>query len=508
MSSKTCFAYTRVSTLKQGDGVSLEAQREAISAFAHRHNLTVTTWFEEKETASKRGRPVFDAVVRSLQVGQADGLIVHKIDRSARNFSDWARIGELVDSGIDVHFAHESLDLRSRGGRLTADIQAVIAADYVRNLREECLKGMEGRLKQGLFPWAAPIGYLDNGGGKAKTIDPIRAPLVRQAFELYVTRQYSFTTLRLELQRQGLTSRSGRPITKGCFENMLSNPFYAGTVYLKRTGRTYEGQHEPLISRQLFERVQHLKLNKQIKKSTTHNHPYRKLITCGSCGRSLIGERQKTHIYYRCHTVGCAGVSIRQDTLEQAAGAELTRWTLSPATKARLQAKMERWLKKRTAESDKQAVQLQLANISARSEQLTDALLDQLIDKPDFLERKARLVRQQKELEAQLAEQGTVHQDRQTTAKYLELLTSLILSYGLADQGQKARLLKIAMSNCELIGKKLYFEPQNWLSEVENTLKTLCGAPVRDRTRTSDRIEKAVFQIGEITESLSLDKAA
>ena len=52
----------------------------------------------------------------------------------------------------------------SRG--LTADIQAVIAADYVRNLREECKKGIDGRLKQGLTPWAAPIGYLDQGGGK------------------------------------------------------------------------------------------------------------------------------------------------------------------------------------------------------------------------------------------------------------------------------------------------------------------------------------------------------
>lgn len=148
-------------------------------------------------------------MVRSLQAGDAQGLIVHKIDRSARNFSDWARIGELVDTGIDVHFAHESLDLRSRGGRLTADIQAVIVADYVRNLREECLKGMEGRLKQGLFPWAAPIGYLDQGGGKAKTLDPIRAPLVRQAFELYATRRYSFNTLRLELQRRGLVTFTG-----------------------------------------------------------------------------------------------------------------------------------------------------------------------------------------------------------------------------------------------------------------------------------------------------------
>ena len=89
-------------------------------------------------------------MIRNLLKGRADGFVVHKIDRSARNFRDWARIAELADQGIDVHFATEPLDFHSRGGRLTADIQAVIAADYIRNLRDETIKGLQGRLKQGL----------------------------------------------------------------------------------------------------------------------------------------------------------------------------------------------------------------------------------------------------------------------------------------------------------------------------------------------------------------------
>jgi site-specific DNA recombinase len=495
MTTKSCLAYTRVSTLKQGDGVSLEVQRDAIAAFAQRSGLTVTSWFEEKETAAKRGRPVFDAVVRALQAGQADGLIVHKIDRSARNFSDWARIGELVDSGVDVHFAHESLDLRSRGGRLTADIQAVIAADYVRNLREECIKGMDGRLKQGLFPWAAPIGYLDQGGGQAKVPDPVRAPLVRQGFELYATGQYSFRQLLLELEARGLTTRNGRPITKGCLENMLNNPFYTGLIVLKRTGRTYEGQHEPLISETLFQKVQTLKSGKQIKKTTLHNHSYRQLITCGTCGRSLIGERQKAHIYYRCHTKGCGKTSIRQDRFEQAASAELSRWQLSARDKARFQLKMQAWLTKRSFATDKQALELQLANVAARADQLTDALLDQLIDKPTYVERKQRLDTERKNLEKALHDFGKIHTDGQIAAKYLELSKSLILTYGLANPAQKAQLLKIAMSNCSIIGKKLCFEPQSWLREIDMTLKTLCGAPVRDRTRTLEGIRAALAEV-------------
>jgi site-specific DNA recombinase len=128
-------AYVRVSTPKQGDGVSLLTQREEIGKFAARQGLLIGGRFEEKETAAKRGRPVFQKVLEELRTGEAQGLIVHKVDRSARNLKDWAELGDLIDQGIPVYFAGEELDMSSRSGRLAADIQAVVAADYVRNLR-------------------------------------------------------------------------------------------------------------------------------------------------------------------------------------------------------------------------------------------------------------------------------------------------------------------------------------------------------------------------------------
>src|SRR5207247_10560492 len=178
--------YIRVSTAKQGDqGVSLQEQRAAIERHAHQYGLTIAGWFEERVTAAKRGRPKFTEMLRLLQRKQADGVIIHKIDRSARNLPDWADLGELIDQGIEVHFANETLDLQSRGGRLSADIQAVVAADYIRNLRDEAPKGIYGRISQGLYPLPAPLGYLDMGGGKRKEPDPAKAPLVKKTFELY-----------------------------------------------------------------------------------------------------------------------------------------------------------------------------------------------------------------------------------------------------------------------------------------------------------------------------------
>jgi len=96
-------------------------------------------------------------MLRLLKHGKAAGVVIHKIDRGARNLKDWADLAELIDIGVEVHFANESLDLNTRGGRLSADIQAVVAADFIRNLREETKKGFYGRLKQGLYPICAPI---------------------------------------------------------------------------------------------------------------------------------------------------------------------------------------------------------------------------------------------------------------------------------------------------------------------------------------------------------------
>src|SRR5438046_4931287 len=147
--------------------------------------------------------------MKLLRQGKYRGIILHKLDRGARNLKDWTEIGELSDQGIEVHFVNESLDLRSRGGRLSADIQAVVSADYIRNLREETRKGFYGRLKQGLYPLPAPLGYLDMGKGKLKELDPERAPLVRKAFELYGSARHNLDGLVEDLWQLGLRNRPG-----------------------------------------------------------------------------------------------------------------------------------------------------------------------------------------------------------------------------------------------------------------------------------------------------------
>src|SRR5437899_12637648 len=86
---KKFLGYTRVSTAKQGErGVSLQEQHDAIAGYAERHGLEIASWFEERETAAKRGRAVFNHVLKLLGEEKAHGVIIHKIDRSARNLKD------------------------------------------------------------------------------------------------------------------------------------------------------------------------------------------------------------------------------------------------------------------------------------------------------------------------------------------------------------------------------------------------------------------------------------
>src|ERR1017187_1919936 len=205
------FAYIRVSTARQGEqGVSLEQQRDAITQYAQRNRMELAQWFEERETAARAGRPVFTQMIKHLRAGRARGVVIHKIDRSARNLKDWADLGEIIDRGVEVHFANEGLDLNSRGGRLSADIQAVVAADFIRNLREESKKGFYGRLKQGILPRPAPLGYLDVGAGQPKVPDPKTAPLVKHLFGLYATGTANFRDVLNEADRVGLRGRGGK----------------------------------------------------------------------------------------------------------------------------------------------------------------------------------------------------------------------------------------------------------------------------------------------------------
>ena len=483
--------YIRVSTTKQGEGVSLEVQKDAIARYAVRNGFVIGQWFEEKETAAKRGRPIFTQAMKLLRQGKNKGIILHKLDRGARNLKDWAEIGELSDQGVEVHFVNESLDLHSRGGRLSADIQAVVAADYIRNLKEETRKGFYGRLKQGLYPLQAPTGYLDQGKGKAKIIDPVKGPLVRKAFELYSTGRFSLETLGEELFRLGLRNHNGSKVGITGLSTILNNPFYMGLIHIRKTNENFAGIHEPIIGKALFDRVHNVLTGKVCVRTQRHAFSFRRMLICATCSYSLIGELQKGHVYYRCHSKQCHQTSLREEAVEPPIKELLQQLCFSEEEKEYFREKIgtmrENWTNQRDDEI--RSVKLRLDAVKDRLNRLTDAYLDGALDRSMFEDRKQGLLGEQKMLEEQLAHLN--HENGkgvERLEKFLEQAGKALLSYELAFPEEKREMLQILTSNRRVAGKNVELEPSLPFREIANRFKNEGCALDRSIPRTWDRL--------------------
>ena len=492
------FAYARVSTPRQGErGVSLPEQRDAISRYAERQGLEIVRWFEEQETAAKQGRPEFNQMLQLLRLGIANGVVIHKIDRSMRNLEDWNNIGKLMDAGVDVHFATESIDTKTTAGRLSADIQAVVAIHYSRNLRDEVKKGLYGRLKQGFYPWRAPIGYSDQGAAKPKIPDPIQGQLVASAFELYGNGTHSLPQLTREMFRRGLRNRNGGKVSMNGLSTILRNPFYVGLIRILKTGQTFKGNHEPLISVSLFEKVQAVLSGKRVDRVQSHLYTYSRIAHCASCKYSLIAEGHKGHVYYRCHNrpfktpAVCPPTSIREEAIDEAVFGVLATVQLS---ENEIQAARE-YLMERRKESEKEretaqtTLKLQHDQVSDRISKLTDLLVEGTITQPLFQSKHRALLLEQTEIEQKMEDL------KQGSTRYLEQLGIAVelakdasILYRKASVENKRKLLKILLSNVIVSGKNVETTLSVLFRLIAEREKCDDGRAYRGTCRTWDKI--------------------
>jgi len=455
---KKVYGYIRVSTVRQGEGVSLGEQKKSIENYALKNDLQIIQMFEEKQTASKKGRPVFSEMIKLLKKKKADGVIIHKIDRSARNLSDWAEFSDLLDNGIEIHCSFEAIDFATRGGRLMADMFAVLATDHIRNHISEVKKGLYGRLDQGIYPFYAPIGYLNTGGGNIKEVDKHNAPLVRKLFELYSTGNHSIIELVDIMFKKGLRNRNGNKVTRNGISFILHNPFYIGIIRLRKNGNVYQGVHPPLVSERLFNKVQVVMRGKTKNvDSVKHDYIYRRCIQCGLCNKSLIAERQKGNVYYRCHTPECPTKTVRQEIIENSLLDYFSRFKMSDAEIQQLESILSENTKRNLAERDalKKESMLNITQLQARLDLLTEKLLDGIIDNEIYNEKKISILNQiaeSKDKMSDLEEKQAPEKDISELAKLLNSLHSVYLD---ANLELKRRLLKTVTSNLSYVPENL-----------------------------------------------------
>ncbi|OYN77683.1 recombinase family protein [Mycolicibacterium sphagni] len=298
--------YLRVSTKEQAqrggeiEGFSIPAQREACEKRAEALGAEVIMEFVDAgESARSADRPELQLMLRFLDRRRCDYVIVHKIDRLARNRVDDVEINLAIQrAGATLVSVSENID-ETPSGMLMHGIMSSIAEFYSRNLASETRKGMAQKVRNGGTPGSVPFGYLNVRtrsveGYEIRTVavDPDRAPQVQWIYEAYGSGEWTMTQIREELERRDVTSlprpkRPPRPIATSHIEVILKNRYYLGEV--KFEGAWHQGKHEPLVTEDLWQRVQSIRESRvrTKEKPQQHAHWLKGTVACGHCGETL-----------------------------------------------------------------------------------------------------------------------------------------------------------------------------------------------------------------------------
>ena len=244
---------------------------------------------------------------RKENADRIDYVIVHKVDRLARNRGDDIDIMRVLhECGVQLVSASESID-DTPAGMLLHGIMSSIAEFYSQNLAAEVKKGMGQKVKNGGTIGRAPLGYLnvrrvDEKGREERTVvlDEERAPLIKLAFEEYATGNWTVADLAEHLAACGLTTRAtpkipSVPINAKALNKVLVNPYYKGVTTYQ--GVEQAGRHEPIVSPEVWDKVQRI-LASHLNGERTRQHPHflKSSVYCAACGSRLIisNERKKS----------------------------------------------------------------------------------------------------------------------------------------------------------------------------------------------------------------------
>lgn len=299
----------RVSSKEQSEkGGSLEAQIDLLRKYAKKKNFSVIKEFSWDESAGRIERKKFDAVINFAKDNGIPHILFEKTDRYTRRWQELVATESLIREHDKIlHFVKENITLHkdsSSHDMFIFGIKAQVAKLFRDNLSEETTKGLDVKVKYGFFPRPAPIGYLNNGKS-VKIIDEEKAPLIKWAFEEYSKDKHSLKSLAEQLKIRGLKNKNRNFITKHGLETILKNQFYYG--YFDWKGEFKKGAHEPIITKELFDRVQSVFAKRN---NVGYSHPtdpskrffpFKGLLKCGYCGCSITSEiKKEKFIYYRC----------------------------------------------------------------------------------------------------------------------------------------------------------------------------------------------------------------
>ncbi len=395
--------YARKSTEDEARQIlSIDAQLDELRMLASKERLDVVHEYLEAQTAKEPGRPVFNEMMQALEKGTAQAILAWHPDRLARNSIDGGRIIYDLDTGKLTALKFPTFWFENTPqGKFILQVAFGQSKYYVDNLSENIKRGIRKKRRDGIYPNMPPPGYVNDRRSRMIVFDDERAPLLRRMFETYATGQYTVTEIAAMIQDWGLVGVRDKPIAASKVHDILANPFYVGVF--RFNGEVYEGKHPPLVSREVFDRVQKVRKNRGRGRYTRRaRYPFRGLIQCHHCGCAITADEQKGHSYYRCgkRRGPCELKTIREEALAQYLRASIRLASIRDDWADAMLAEVEAWKQTDAARQADLLAQhrTDLARTTDRLNRLLDVFIDGTITKEDFTSHKERLVQEKASL--------------------------------------------------------------------------------------------------------------
>ncbi len=403
------FIYTRKSSDEGNKQVqSLETQERLCFELAKNNNLFVVDILKEAKSAMEDGnRPTFDLLITKIKAEEANALIVVDIDRLARNLVEAGFLYKLMETGFIKEIRTLNKNFTAVSDLFYMGFEFLRATQYSRDLSVKVKRGVQTKLLKGEYPSYAPIGYVNIN--RKIYPDPIRSVYIKRAYELYATNTYSEKALVNILFEEGFRTRVGnKKVVKAVIHRILTDPVYRGDI--RRSGMIYEGIHEAIVSRELFERVQAVLKGKNRAKKRTHDFLYRGYLTCAVCGCNITAtQKGEKYKYYYC-TNGKGLCSEHKDYLNETDIQDLVAFSFKDIIKDKKLAdlSLETYGKELLEQGGnqitiKQNLESQLKNIETKLSNLLDAFIDNSIDKTTYNNKQNALKSEKLLIQEQLA---------------------------------------------------------------------------------------------------------
>jgi site-specific DNA recombinase len=293
-------AYCRKSTEAEDRRVlSIDSQESELQRIAERDEFQITKLFKESKSAKMSGRPIFGELLQYIQKHGDCILLVWKPDRIARNMVDGGLIIELMDKGFikEIRTPEKSFHNTS-DDKFMMTLDFGIAKKYVDDLSVNVKRGNRAKLERGGWPNYAPLGYANDRLTKTLYIDDKIAPFIPKIFERYAKGGISLMELSNLMYDEGLRTRTGKKVRRAFIHRILKDPFYMGVMF--HGGKYYQGNHIPLISKELYDQVQEVMDGKRHGRQQKRFFHLRGFIMCAQCECAITASKHKGHDYYFC----------------------------------------------------------------------------------------------------------------------------------------------------------------------------------------------------------------